>query len=212
MKLVDLSHTISPRMPAYPGTSPPVFTTPCTIANTGFNERMVILYSHTGTHVDAPAHIIPGGKTLDQISADNFVGKSSVLDLAANKKSTIEIVDLESYQSFIEKSEFILLHTGWCQLWGKKGYFQGYPLLSHEAAKWVSSFNLKGLGVDTISVDEVGSTAFPIHRILLERNIIVVENLTNLNILPLSGFIFSCLPLNLEEGDGSPVRAVAIIE
>ena len=84
-------------------------------------------------------------------------------------------------------------------------------MLSTETATWISGFRLKGLGVDMISIDREGTSDFPVHRILLAQNILIIENLTNLKGLPQVGFSFSCLPLKFENADGSPVRAIAII-
>ena len=112
MKVIDLSHSIFPDMPAYPGTEPPRFTTPCTIEKFGFMEKKISLFSHTGTHIDAPAHIIQGAKTLDQLSTDCFIGKASLLDLTSTQKQNIDIMDLKGYQNLVEESEFVLLHTG----------------------------------------------------------------------------------------------------
>jgi len=212
MEIVDLSHTISPDMPVYPGTEPPTFSTACTIDGIGFTEKKITLYSHTGTHMDAPSHIIPGAKTLDQMPPDRFMGKGAVIDLGVNEGSTIDIELLKVHQSRIERCEFLLFHTGWGDLWGKKAYLKGYPVLSHEAATWLAGFPLKGIGADTISADEAESAAFPIHTLFLERDIVVIENLTNLKALPNMEFIFMCFPLKIEEADGSPVRAVALVD
>jgi len=211
MKIVDLSHTISPDMPVYPGTEPPLFSTACTIEGIGFTEKKITLFSHTGTHMDAPSHIIPGAKTLDQMPPDRFMGKGAVVDLRVNNGSAIDIEHLKPHQGRIERSEFLLLHTGWGDLWGEEAYLTGYPVLSHDAATWIAGFSLKGMGADTISADEPESTTFPIHTIFLERDIVIIENLTNLRALPDTEFVFTCFPLKIEEADGSPVRAVALL-
>jgi arylformamidase len=211
MRLIDLSHTISSSMPVYPGTEPPEFTYPCQIDEVGFNETLIKFYSHTGTHLDAPAHILSGGRRLDEISIDRFVGRCRVLDLTGIGKSVIEIRDLEARPLGLDKNGFILLNTGWSRMWGKGTYFRGYPTLSVQAAEWLAGFELKGLGIDAISVDAEGSTSFPVHKIFLERDILIIENLTNLDSLPNEEVIFSCLPLKIEAGEGSPVRAVGIL-
>ena len=210
MKTIDLTHTISPNMPVFPGTEPPEFASACTIDGVGFLEKKIGIYSHTGTHIDAPAHILHGAKTLDQLSTDHFIGTACSLDLRDITKAIIDISDLEPYRSHIEESEFILLHTGWSRFWGADKYFFGYPVLSSEAATWLSTFGLKGVGFDMISADEVESADFTIHKIFLKRDIVIIENLNNLNLLPESVFLFSCFPLKIEDADGSPVRAVAI--
>ncbi len=198
-------------MPVYPGTEPPTFSTPCTIEKSGFTETKITLYSHTGTHIDAPAHIIPRAKTLDQLGIDHYFGRACRLDLKSVNKPIIDVTDLKPYEDFMEEVDFVLLHTGWSEFWNKGRYFEGYPVLSTEAATWISEFRLKGLGVDMISVDREETSDFPIHRILLEQNILIIENLTNLQELPGMAFSFSCLPLKFENSDASPVRAIAII-
>ena len=80
MKPFDLTHTISPNMPVYPGTEPPVFTTGCSIDETGFLEKKITLFSHTGTHIDAPAHLLKGHKTLDMLPIEHFYGPALLLN------------------------------------------------------------------------------------------------------------------------------------
>jgi len=210
MNIIDLSHTISPGMPVYPGDDPPVFTNRAAINEDGFVEKGITLGSHVGTHIDAPAHIIPYAPTLDRMPIDRFMGQGSVIDLTGLENPTIDIFFLKPYEPLFKTSEFILLYTGWSRFWGQEKYLRDYPILSIESALWIRSFELKGIGLDALSVDEVEAVDLPIHKILLER-MSIVENLTNLDKLPKTGFIFSCLPLKLENADGSPVRAVAII-
>jgi arylformamidase len=210
MKTIDLTHTISNEMPVYPGDEPPRIKTVTSIETDGFRDSRILLSSHTGTHVDAPAHILLNSSTLDRIPLDCFIGECSVIDLTAVTNPAIHLADLESHEFLFQNSEFIFLHTGWSRFWGQDNYFRGFPVLSIEAALWIRSFKLKGLGIDNPSVDEAGSTDFPIHKILLER-MLIIENLANLEKLPETGFIFSCFPLKLDGVDGSPVRAAAIL-
>jgi len=128
-----------------------------------------------------------------------------------NGGSPIDIELLKPHQRRIEESEFLLLRTGWGDLWGEEAYLNGYPVLSHDAAAWLAGFTLKGIGADMISADEAESTTFPIHTILLKRNIVIIENLTNLRALSDKEFVFSGFPLKIENADGSPVRAVALL-
>lgn len=212
MKTVfDLSHPVSQEMPVYPGTEAISITNWCTIQKNGFSEKKISLFTHSGTHLDAPAHIFSESSTLDLIPLNHFYGKAILLDFSISTKSTIELLDLKPHQQLIEKSEFVILNTGWSKLWGKQEYFFGFPVLSPEAAFFLSNSGLKGVGVDTISVDAVDSAGFPIHKILLRSNMIIIENLTNLNQIPVRSFALYCFPLKLKDADGSPVRAVAMI-
>lgn len=211
MNIIDLTHTISPSMPVYPDTETPIFIQGCTIEKDGFLEKKMTMYSHTGTHIDAPAHLIKGAKTLDNMSIDRFHGNAFSVTISNLKNEYIDIHHLKPYQDKILKSDFVLLNTGWSKYWGEEKYFSNYPVLSMEAANWLSNFNLKGLGLDTISADIMDSQNFPIHKFFLEKNMIILENLKNLSALPTNHFMFSCFPLKIKDADGSPVRAVAYI-
>ncbi len=211
MKIIDLSHTIEAGMPVYPSDDPPVITTRASIDEDGFAGKSLTIGSHNGTHIDGPTHIFPASRPLDRIPVDCFVGEGSVIDLTAITKPEIHVSYLKTHESLFKSSRFILLHTGWSRYWGQEKYFRGYPSLSIEAALWIDSFGLTGLGIDTCSVDAMESTDLPIHKILLERTLII-ENLTNLHSLPHTGFWFSCLPLKVADAEASPIRAVAIIK
>jgi kynurenine formamidase len=198
-------------MPVYPGTEPPQIDTPCAIETDGFVERKLTFYSHTGTHIDAPAHIMPHAPTLDRLPIETFIGRGSVIDLTFISVPEIGLSFIEPFEHLFKTSDFILFHSGWDRYWGQENYFSDYPVLSVEAALWIRSFNLKGIGIDMISVDETDTTTYAIHKILLERGIII-ENLTGLRRLPQTGFTFSCFPLKLSDADGSPVRAVGLVK
>ena len=211
MNIIDLSHPLSPHMPVYPGAEPPLLIDEHTIDDDGFREKKITMYSHTGTHMDAPAHMINGAKTLDQLPIDHFFGTACIVPVDAQENYSIGINALKPHQDVIQHSEFILLNTGWSRFWGSERYFHKYPVLSSKAASWLSNFSLKGIGSDTISPDKIGANDSPIHKLFLRRTIVIIENLTNLDIVPDTHFTFSCFPLKIEQADGSPVRAVAII-
>ena len=210
MRIIDLSHPLKPGMPVYPGTEPPLFEVGCTIAGDGFLERKITFFSHTGTHIDAPAHIFEDGDTLDRMPLERFHGPGCVVNVADLGSPTIETADLEKHQQMIAGSDFLLIRTGWSRFWGTAAYFENYPVLSVAAADWLCRFDLKGIGLDAISADVAGSKNLPVHHRLLGRGIVIVENLTNLAALSGLDFTFSCLPLKIEQADGSPVRAVAL--
>jgi kynurenine formamidase len=211
MKIVDLSHTISPDMPAYPGTEPPTFKIGCTIENDGFLEKKITLYSHTGTHIDAPAHLIKG-LTLDQLQIEQYFGEALLVDFQSIGRNIIQLDDLTKYKKEINSADFLLINTGWNKHWGTEKYYSDYPVLSGDAADWLSKHSLKGFGIDAISADTADSTDFPIHKILFKENIIIIENLVNLENIETNSFKFSCFPLSIQEADGSPVRAVAYLD
>ncbi len=148
---------------------------------------------------------------MDKFGLDYFIGDSFCIDVSCVKNGLIQIQDIISFENDIEKSDFLLLHTGISDFWGTKKYFESYPVLSEETAKFLADFSLKGAGMDAISFDPIDSKILPIHNIFLKKDIILIENLCNLKKIINRQFIFSCFPLKLENADGSPTRAAAII-
>lgn len=210
MKITDLTHIIQCDMPVYPGTEQPIFNKANTIENDGFREAKITMYSHTGTHIDAPAHMLRHGAYLDELDIDKFIGKAAILDFSKDNINLIELESLKPYEEKIKNVEFIILKTGWSKYWGDKKYYEDFPSLTEEAAKWLSEFNLKGIGVDAISIDNINSTQFAVHKTLMAKETIIIENLTNLNSIKSEYFTLSILPLKNKNADGSPVRAVSM--
>lgn len=212
LEVVDLTHAIRADMPVFPGTPPPRLEESYTIGRDGFAEKTLHLVSHTGTHIDAPGHILPGAPRLDAFTAGSFMGPGVVLDALAVRGRSVGLADIERYAERLRGAAFALLHTGWARHWGTDDYYGRYPVLSPEAAGWLAGFGLKGYGVDAISADEIDSTALPVHRALLGRGMLIVENLDRLDSLLEREFTFSCLPLKIADADGSPIRAIAILD
>jgi kynurenine formamidase len=200
-------------MPVYPGTEQPVIDNPCTIDNCGFAEKKITFFSHTGTHMDAPCHIIKGAPCLEDLRIGHFTGSGIVLDISGceNDARNINLDDLIAFKDNIAGMDFVLLFSSWGKFWGSQKYFENYPVLTPEAANWLSGFNLKGIGVDMISLDPVGAKEMIIHKIFLSKNTVIIENLTGLEELSGKCFIFNCMPLKIENADGSPVRAFAVL-
>lgn len=211
MNVIDLTHFIAPDMPVYPGTEPPSVREATSIAADGFAEKLLTMYSHTGTHMDAPGHMLAGHHTLDQLPIDTFVGPGVVIDLSARLSGPITPQELVAYAGRLEHADFALFHTGWSLRWGRDDYYAEFPTLSEEAARWLCGFELKGVGFDCISVDPVGASPMVIHHILLGHDMVIIENLCGLDSLVGREFMFSCLPLKIPDSDGSPIRAVGIV-
>lgn len=210
MKITDLSHIVSEEMPVFPGTESPVLDIGCSLEGDGFLEKKMTLFSHTGTHIDAPAHLLEEAPFLDNFSIGKFYGKAMVIDIPSGTEE-IGIEMIGSYTEHLEETEFVLIRTGWSRYWGEDKYFENFPVLSLEAADCLSSYPLKAIGLDVISADPVDETTLPRHRYFLKNNICIVENLILPESLPCKDFYFSCFPLKIREADGSPVRAVAYI-
>ena len=209
MKMLDLTHCITPEMPVYPGTEPPRLTAACTMEKDGFRETLLEMYSHTGTHMDAPAHMLPNGRTLDDFPAETFAGRGFVLDCREAAEITLPM--LRRQEEALRETEFLLFCTGWDRYWGQPRYYEGFPCLTAEAAEYVASLGLKGVGEDSISLDPCDTEDYPNHMILLGAGLVNTENLTGLEALVGKTFTFLTLPLKWEHADGSSCRAMAML-
>lgn len=210
MKITDLTHIIYSDMPVFPGTEPPIFEIANTLENEGFQEVKITMYSHTGTHIDAPAHMLSDGPCLDNLQIEHFIGNATVLDFSNENIQSIDVNSLKLFEEKIKNVEFIIIKTGWSKYWGNKKYYKDFPSLSEESAKWLCQFNLKGIGIDAISIDDINSSTFTVHKTLMLKNILIIENLTNLDSINNEYFILSIMPLKNKNADGSPIRAVSI--
>lgn len=194
-------------MPVYPGTEPPVIKEACLISSCGYSELSISMYTHTGTHLDTPAHIIEHGNTLSDFPIDKYFGKAIICKYSQNSGLTVD--QIKAKIDFYGLPDFILLSCGWDKYWGHNKYFTDYPVPDPPVFEYLAQLKLKGIGTDTVSIDILNTDTYPNHHTVLEADYIIVENLTNLDKLPDSIFEFSCFPLNIELADGSPVRAVA---
>lgn len=210
MRVIDLSHIIKTNMTTYTKDEKPEIYNIATIEKDGFNEKSLNIYTHTGTHIDAPSHMINKGKTIDEFNINEFIGIAIIIDISSIKEVTLK--EIMKYEDKIINCDFLILKTGYDKYWGTKEYFNNYPSLTEEAAKWICDFNLKGIGIDAISIDKFDSIDFEIHNIILSRGKLIIENLTNLDIINREEFTLVATPLKIEDGDGSPVRAIAITD
>ncbi len=210
MKIIDLSYPFESGMPVFPGSLGVSIDELSNVEEHGYHVKKIVFNSHTGTHIDAPFHMKADGKTLNDLAVGHFIGKAFVLPLNIPNGARIEVEDLIAYEANLEAADFVIFYTGWQKYWGTERYTTDFPCLSTEAVKWLTTFSLKGIGLDTISVDPMDATFYAVHHTLFDHSMVIVENLTNLDKLGLGFFLFSAFPLNITGGDGCPVRAVAI--
>ena len=208
-EIIDLSHPIEMNMPVYPGTDPPVIKEMCTVKTHGFKESQITFFTHVGTHLDVPAHLFHRGKTIDKFDSNHFFGSGILIDCTT--RSEIDLKTVRDAYTQADLPDYLLFHTGWDKWWCKKQYFSDFPVMTNEAADYLSAMPIKGIGIDAISYDPVGDNLLYNHKAFLKQNIIMVENLCSLENLLGKHFQFSCLPLNITRADGAPTRAFALI-
>ncbi|MGN0143804.1 MAG: cyclase family protein [Clostridium sp.] len=217
MKVIDLTQKICNNMPVFSEEEKPKLNIVNTVKEDGYKMTCMNIYSHNGTHIDAPSHVFENGETLDHMDIDRFSGSALVVnctDLLSEEfgKKIIKLDHIMKYGDKAEKAEFILFHTGYADKWGKEEYLNDCPILSIEAADYLVQSKKKGTGADLMSLDDMNSETLPIHKKLLGNGILIVENLNNLNQAEGDVFYFAALPLKYENSDGAPVRAAAYIK
>jgi kynurenine formamidase len=205
MKYIDLSHEFIDAMPVFPGDPATILKQVTSISKEGYTDHQLTTVMHVGTHVDAPLHMIEGGKYISEISVDRFAGQGIVLDVRGKKEIDKNVLSSIS----LPAGAFVLLHTGLSSLYGTQQYTTEYPKITESFAQSLVEAKVKILGMDMLNPDTEES--FPIHKILLSQEILIVENLTNIEALAnQKDFEVFAFPTKLR-ADAASVRVVARI-
>lgn len=188
-----------------------------TVAQDGFNTTMLHLYSHAGTHMDAPRHFLQDGNTIDNVALEKCIGPALVVDLShAAPNSILQVDDLGEVADKIGSGTRLLLRTDWDLHAEQEDYRTHMPRISPQLATWLVDQGVIMIGLETPSVaslrPENKAELTEVHQILLRSEMVIVESLANLRALTQEVVEFIALPLKLDQRDGSPVRAIAIIE
>jgi arylformamidase len=229
-KIIDITTPISPFTRIFPGDPVPAIERVFTLENEGCAVSKLSFGSHTGTHVDAPSHILKNGLTVDKLELKTLMGKASILDFSSFSGALTADI-LEKAFMNTEASENIsvlLLKTETCSqkqvsadevspsdgesdfqdMGASKEEFDS-AYLDESGAVWIVEKGFKTIGIDSFSVDSFYSETLPAHHILLSGNINIVECL-ELGSVEAGIYFFLCLPLKIESCDGAPARALLI--
>lgn len=203
MKLIDLTVTLNENTPVYPG-DPKVKIRPLGVfAKDTYNDHLITMANHVGTHIDAPWHMVDGGKTLDQMPIEQFVGRGVLIRLK-NKKFDLQTV----IDAGIKKGDIVLFYSGMDKQYHRQSYFNNRPEMPEAIAAYLVDKKIKIVGMDMLSPDK---EPFAVHRILLGGGVLIIENLTNLGKLVGKKFTVYALPIKLQL-DGAPARVIAQID
>ncbi len=210
MRIVDLTLPFDP-------TNPRVSFAPHRdILVDGWRITRVTFDTHAGTHLDAPSHQLVDGPPLQSIDLARCVGPAFVCDLRhILPRETIEIEDFAPWESAIAPGARVLYRTDWTARVGEPGYRERFPCPSVACARWLADRGIALLGMDTPSVGPVYRTpaeVIAVHEPLLRRGVVILEELAPLAVLADAPFQIVALPLALTDLDGSPVRAVALVQ
>lgn len=202
---IDLTHLIENAMDVFPGGWSLELENIKSVAVDGFANSVVTMSMHVGTHMDGPAHMIDGGKSLYEFGVERFFGYCDIVDASSNQ-GVIGVEVLTQLPKL--KSKFLLIRTDHSLRFGKPSYYGDYPVLSEELAHRIVELGYELIGLDTPSPDV---EPYSIHQILLSKNILIVENLRKLALIPANKQVFlSALPLKMKS-DSSPIRAVVTV-
>jgi len=200
-------------MPIYPGDPSPSFEKYSTIQKDGVNLTKLTMGSHTGTHLDAPRHFIPGGIGIDQIPPEKLIGEAYVADLSKKPMgSGITSQDLErDLERKVVKDDIVIVYTGCSEHWGDAAVTRAYTYLTGDAADYLVSKKVRAVGIDFLSVERFNAREPVAHKTLLGNGIFIIESLSKaLKQFAGKRILIICMPIKLQRGDGAPARVVAV--
>lgn len=206
-RIIDLTHAY------HNGINGVEITQARTLKEDGWNASWYKLYSHIGTHMDAPFHFEVNNQTIDQIEVGRLITPAWIIDaLDVGPKGLIELKSLDPILSDFSKGESIIVRTGWSEKFGTDSYRNKLPRISVPFAEWCVENKVNILAVEPPSVADVNNLeeVTQIHEILLRGDVIIVEGLTNLHLIEERKVTLIAMPLKVKDGDGAPARVVAI--
>ena len=211
MKIFDISVSIHPKLPVWPGDPQIVLERYRQLANgDASNDSRLACSVHCGTHIDAPAHFIEKGNAIEQLSLDSLVGNATVVEFPKIDRITPDLLETQKIDT---QTNRLLLKTKNSELWAdpEHEFYPDYVALSAEAARWIVNNGIQLVGIDYLSI-QLFKDAEPLtHRILLEAGVIILEGLNLRDVKP-GTYQLICLPLKLTGSDGAPARAILIQE
>lgn len=220
-KLIDLTHSLSPQIPTWSGG--------CGFEHTlnsdydpqaiyKFRTHKIRMHEGIGTHMDAPAHCIPGGKCIDELELNDLSAPCCVIDISsqAHERYSLTVQDIEVFEAqhgAIPRGCFIIVYTGWERHWNTPEKYRNnylFPSISKDAASALLERHIVGLGIDTLSPDR-SEDGFPVHQLILGAGKFIVENVANASKLPPVGAYSLAFPMKIQGGTEAPIRLVGMI-
>lgn len=231
-RLVDLSHTFDDKTIYWPTDKPFRWEKRAwgpTANGYWYASANYAASEHGGTHLDSPIHFAESGDTTEKIAISRLIGPALVIDISAacsadpdHELTDDEIMAWERANGMIDQGSIVVVRTGWGKRWPDKKSYMGsdvpgdvahlkFPGVGAKAAEVLAKRGVKGVAIDTASLDRGASKDFATHRILNAANIYGIENLASAETLPTRGAILIALPMKIGGGSGGPVRVVAIL-
>ncbi|TML74040.1 MAG: cyclase family protein [Actinobacteria bacterium] len=210
MRIVDLSQHYEDGMPIFPGLPDPSFRPIAKVEDDGYAMSEYHLVNHIGTHVDAPAHQIAGGDTLDEIQLDRLVTEAVTLDVSDRRPGPLPREELEPHLAKIRPGDIVFLYSDNGRNWGSEAYWTGWSYPDAAAAQALIERGISAIGFDGPSADPVDTTTYDLHRVWLGAGRMIIENATNLDQLPERSSVVVA-PLKVRDANGAPARIFALL-
>jgi len=226
-QIIDLTHPIHPNIPIWPGDPATEFETVSQIEKNGYFLRKFSMGEHSGTHINAPNSFYTEGASIDTYSPQSLVCPAIAIDIRdqslANPDYSLTIDDVlnwERQHKLIEPENLVLLYTGWQAKWDdERAFFNQddrgichFPGFGKAATQFLlEERSIAGIGTDTHGVDPGRDQSFAVNKLILEKQLIVLENLANLDLLPAAEFTLAIGIMRLLGGSGSPVSVLAFV-
>jgi arylformamidase len=216
--LVDLSHTIENGLVTYKGLPAPIICDYLSRENSKqfyaegaeFQIGKIEMVSNTGTYIDCPFHRFENGKDLSEVGLESFTDLEGIV-IRVPFSETLEISE-EHLKNYEIRNRAVLIQTDWNKHWNTELYYENHPALTRGAAEYLRGCSVKLVGIDSHNIDDTRTKSRPVHTILLGAEILIVEHLCNLYLLPEDGFTFSAIPPKFKGVGTFPVRAMAKIK
>jgi arylformamidase len=217
-QFIDLSHTIEDGLITYKGLPAPVICDFLSRENskglyeegTSFQIGKIEMVTNTGTYIDCPFHRFENGKDLSEMSLESFVDLEGIMIRIPFKK-TLKIT-VDQVKNYAVKDRAVLIHTGWDVYWNTELYYENHPYLTQDAAEYLRDNGAKLVGIDSHNIDSTAGKSRPVHTTLLGAEILIVEHLCQLQLVPEDGFTFSAVPPKFKGVGTFPVRAMAKVK
>lgn len=217
-KIIDLTHKLSPEIPSWDNGDNFSISIESDYEKDMFRTQGLQCGLGIGTHIDAPAHLVPGGRTIDDLVLGELVVDCVVIDVSAEATEDY-IIKAEVVENFekemgeIKPNSFVIFYTGWDKYWDDREKYNNnhkFPSVDISTAEFLLKRNISGLGIDTLSAD-TGAKGFPVHKAILGADKYLVENITNAKELPPIGSKICVLPIKVKDATEAPIRLIALL-
>ncbi len=211
MRVLDLTHAFDNGMPVFPGLPDPSFEPVAKVEEDGYAMTRYSLLNHIGTHVDAPAHQIGGGDTLDEIGLEQLVAEAVRIDVShRNPHGAVPLDEIRDRLNDVREGDIVLFYSDNARNYGTDAYWTGWSYPDADASRALIERGVSAVGFDGPSADPVDSTTFDLHRIWLSAGRLILENVNSLDQLP-SRAQLVVAPMKVARANGAPARIFALL-